>query len=297
MTTAAASMPINFRRSEAKRGPMNTGIPSRAVLVIDDDEVMRELLFALLTLQGDMVEVMASGETALRRLRGVFAPAVVLTDLQMPGLEGAALITALRQAISPQTLLIGMSGSQPSDSVLRLLDAFIAKPFATTQLREAIASAAKAKNAMTPDSAQKSPSLAESPDIPQASPDPVAVVELAESKVPPLESLEPLDETIFTAMAAKFHPQQLRELYTLTLDDIAKRHVRMEQYALVQEVASVQREAHSIKGLCGMVGARELQHLATLLEGGTTLNTSVLADFPPACLRLRRMLDAKFQVT
>ena len=272
---------------------MNTGASrGRAVLVIDDDEVMRELLFALLTLQGDAVEVAASGEEALALLREASLPEVVLTDLQMPGLEGAALITALRNAIAPDTLLIGMSGSQPSEIVLRSVDSFVPKPFATTRLNEAITSAKNARQtagrAATPSTLS---GLTHIPNQSQEAPDTSGVVDTGNPKT------LPLDEAIFAAMASKFQPQQLRELYILTLDDIATRHARMEQHALANDVPAVQREAHSIKGLCGMVGARELQQLATVLEGGITLNTSILADFPPACVRLQRMLDAKFHVT
>ncbi len=270
---------------------MNTGASrGRAVLVIDDDEVMRELLLALLTLQGDAVEIAASGEQALVLLREAPILDLVLTDLQMPSLEGAALVGALRSAIAPDTLLIGMSGSRPSEGVLRSLDAFVAKPFATTQLSEAIAAAQKTRQivrkadishrfqAEVTDTARfTGEALGTSSGAPEGS----------------LKSV-PLDEVIFRAMTLKFQPQPLRELYVLTLDDIANRHRRMEQHALARDFASVRREAHSIKGLCGMVGARELQELAALLEGGTTLNTSILADFPPACVRLRRMLDAKF---
>ncbi len=275
---------------------MNTGASrSRAVLVIDDDEVMRELLFALLTLQGDTVEVAASGEEALARLREAPTPEVVLTDLQMPGLEGAALVAALRSTIARDTLLIGMSGSQPSEIILRSLDAFVAKPFATTRLNEAITSAKNARQsaekAATPSTLS---GLAHTSIQSQEAPDTSGVLDVVDTGSP---KTLPLDEAIFAAMASKFQPQQLRELYILTLDDIATRHARMEQHALANDVAAIQREAHSIKGLCGMVGARELQQLATVLEGGITLSTSILADFPPACVRLQRMLDAKFHVT
>ncbi len=286
-------MPKSLRRSEAKRGVMNTGASrGRAVLVIDDDEVMRELLFALLTLQGDAVNIAASGEEALALLGEVSGPEVVLTDLQMPGLEGAALVTALRNAISPDTLLVGMSGSRPSEAVLHSLDAFVAKPFATPRLDEAISAAKHARQtagrADTPGTFSDETNLS---DQPHEAPATSRAASTRDART------SPLDEAIFSAMASKFQPGQLRELYTLTLDDIASRHARMERFILVNDFAAVQREAHSIKGLCGMVGAWELQELATVLEGGITLNTSMLADFQPACLRLQRMLDAKFQVT
>jgi HPt (histidine-containing phosphotransfer) domain-containing protein len=59
--------------------------------------------------------------------------------------------------------------------------------------------------------------------------------------------------------------------------------------------AAYRREAHAIKGGCGMVGASELQNLAASLETRGLNDTdyvSSLDEFTLACERLRRMLVA-----
>jgi CheY-like chemotaxis protein len=250
---------------------------SRRILVVDDDEVMRELVEALLGIAGHEVLLAASGQEALGLLQTQSPPDLVVTDLQMPGLEGEALVKALRATAPPATALLGMSGNQPSRAVLEVLDAFVAKPFGPEQLESALLAA---------HAAHRSKSHAVDAVLKGSE----AAGQKASEGAPAV-----LDEGIYAAMARRFHPEQLHELYTLTLDDVAQRHQRMEQHADAGDLPAVQREAHAIKGSCGMVGARELQHLASAVEGGTTLNTSALAEIPAAGDRLRRMLDAKLQ--
>ena len=260
---------------------MNTeGTESRRILVIDDDEVMRELLGALLKVQGYDVQVAGSGEEGLVNLQQPDPPLLLLTDLQMPGLEGEALTSALRSAAPAPALIIGMSGRRPTEAVLRPLDAFLSKPFDAATLERAFAEAQESRAAQ----AAGAPLHGATPPPPEPEEDPATAGD------------EPvLDEHIFAAFRKSFQPAQILELYTLTLDDVRERHARMQADAAEGDLEAVQREAHAVKGACGMVGARELQHLAAVVESGTTLDTSVLSEIPIACDRLRRMLDIKLQ--
>lgn len=255
----------------------NEGTRRKRILVVDDDEVMRELLPVLLGLGVYEVHLAASGEEALAWLATQPAPELIMTDLQMPGLEGEALISALRASTPGETLFLGMSASQPSELVLRSLDGFVSKPFDSEQVAQSIRQirAARAGASHSAPSSNDAGTGANAADS--------------------AEDIPVLDEAIFSALAKRFKPEHLVEFYSLTLDDVGERHKRIEGYIAAGDLDAVHREAHSIKGSCGMVGARELQHLAAAAEGGTTLNTSAIADFPAACLRLRRILDAKFQ--
>jgi signal transduction histidine kinase/purine-cytosine permease-like protein len=60
----------------------------RRVLAVDNEEADRELLRRLLEPAGFEVELAASGEEALRRLREGSAPDALLMDLAMPGIDG-----------------------------------------------------------------------------------------------------------------------------------------------------------------------------------------------------------------
>ena len=261
-------------------------------LVVDDDEVMRELLAALLDLQGHDVYVVDSGAAALQWLESSPAPNLVLTDMQMPGMTSSSLVQALRGAIAPPTLLFGMSGNRPQQPVLDSLDAFVLKPFGYEDLQTAL------QDVRRPDAFQtmKGNATPTSSDI-EASTDEDMQPHAGTHVLHPAaitEGQPVLDDAIFNSLHGSFRTAQLAELYTLTLNDVAIRHGRIQAYAAAGDADSARREAHSVKGLCGMVGARELGALAAAVEAGTTLNTSAIHEISAACARLRRMLDTKF---
>lgn len=68
---------------------------SARVLVVDDDLSMRQFLEILLTRAGYSVAAVDSGESALAAVAQQW-PAVVLTDLNMPGMDGMDLLEALK---------------------------------------------------------------------------------------------------------------------------------------------------------------------------------------------------------
>jgi len=100
------------------------------VLVVDDDEMSRELLSVLLDGQGYAVETAESGQAALERLRSPAGlPEVILSDMQMPGVSGPELASRIRAAIDGRSVLLAMSGSQPAQDAVSQFDGFLLKPF------------------------------------------------------------------------------------------------------------------------------------------------------------------------
>src|SRR6516225_7224718 len=67
-----------------------------SILVIDDEEIMREILETLLTREGYDVRVAASGAEGLELARAVPFDAA-LVDIMMPGLDGIATLDELRR--------------------------------------------------------------------------------------------------------------------------------------------------------------------------------------------------------
>jgi CheY-like chemotaxis protein len=61
---------------------------SSAILIVDDDNDVRNALSELLEEEGFSVEGAPNGREALARLRGGAHPAVILLDLMMPGMDG-----------------------------------------------------------------------------------------------------------------------------------------------------------------------------------------------------------------
>ena len=72
-------------------------IPRRppVILVVDDDESIRELMLAALETMGATVVLAEDGEEGLRVARSV-RPDLAIIDLEMPRLDGARLISLLR---------------------------------------------------------------------------------------------------------------------------------------------------------------------------------------------------------
>lgn len=82
--------------------------PKRTILCVDDNEQSLSIRKVLLETRGYRVVTCHNGEDALTRFkRGDID--LVLTDLIMPGLDGAKLIEAIK-AISPRTPAILLSG-------------------------------------------------------------------------------------------------------------------------------------------------------------------------------------------
>lgn len=239
--------------------------------------MVRDLLLALLDMQGHDVDAVDSGDAALHRLATSPPPDFVLTDMLMPGIQGGALVQALRGAIGPSTRLVGMSGSRPQQPVLDSLDAFMLKPFGYADLEAALQTVA------APQTMAAAHPVPAAHRIPQEDAGSFA-----------RDGDDVLDDAIFADLRQSFRPAQLAELYAMTLNDVELRRKRMAASTEAGDFAATQREAHSIKGLCGMVGARELSGLAGAIEARTTFDVSALEEITAACARLRRMLDTKF---
>jgi two-component system response regulator PilR (NtrC family) len=66
------------------------------ILVVDDEEIMREILEALLTREGYQVRLAASGQEGLDLARSMTFDAAIL-DVMMPGLDGITALEELRK--------------------------------------------------------------------------------------------------------------------------------------------------------------------------------------------------------
>ena len=87
---------------------------SRSVLIVDDHDGFRRMARALLEAEGfDVVGEAADGETALAeaaRLR----PALVLVDIQLPGLDGFELAARLAMRADPPAVVLTSSRAASS---------------------------------------------------------------------------------------------------------------------------------------------------------------------------------------
>ncbi len=127
-----------LRESPGPAGPAGPGPASTArVLLADDNADMREYLQRLLRASYQVTAV-ADGLTALDEVRAS-APDLVISDVMMPGLDGLALVAALRAdpctADVPVLLLSARAGQEAAIEGLEAgADDYLVKPFSAAEL-------------------------------------------------------------------------------------------------------------------------------------------------------------------
>lgn len=128
------------RPAQAGKEPMEQGEAGtrRSVLVVDDDEMIRDLVAAGLEAAGIEAVLAADGWQALDRIAEA-VPDLVVSDINMPGLDGFALISRLRAdpATRRLTLIFLTSRDTGADVIhgLRLgADDYVSKPFVLGEL-------------------------------------------------------------------------------------------------------------------------------------------------------------------
>jgi len=103
----------------------------KRVLVVEDDNTLRETLTEVLVDEGHDVRAAAHGHEALDHLDG-WEPHLILLDLMMPTMDAFAFRTRQRQlGIAPSAQMILISAASELKSAAERLDAdgWIAKPF------------------------------------------------------------------------------------------------------------------------------------------------------------------------
>ena len=109
------------------------------ILVVEDEEPIAELLRAVLEDEGYRVVTAADGRAALARLAEV-RPALVLSEVMMPHLDGRALAEALHADPALRAIPLMLLSALGAASVAGVPHAaFVAKPFELDQLLATIA--------------------------------------------------------------------------------------------------------------------------------------------------------------
>jgi CheY-like chemotaxis protein len=205
-----------------------------AVLVVDDDEVSLAVICMMLDADGWRVIQASSGEEAVKKaaeLPDGDEPAVVLADLQMPGLCGRELALALRTML-PRAMLVAMSASPGATGDY---DAFVSKPLDVAAFRALIERAPQEQAARS---------------------------DTGSSAV--------LNEEVYLKLQRMMPAGALAEVYDVCLNDARTKAQQMKLLASGEgaDLAALRRTAHAIKGGAGMVGASRLAHAASELESG-----------------------------
>ena len=123
---------------------------TRRVLIADDDGASRSGLAALLSGWGYAVDQAADGAEALDKARATH-PAVVISDLVMPGMDGLELLRALTEEV-PFAAVILLTGQGSIDTAVAAMKEgaydFLTKPVEVSRIKLLIPKAAEKSEAL-----------------------------------------------------------------------------------------------------------------------------------------------------
>ncbi len=110
----------------------------KKILVVDDEEFIRELYRDELAEEGYRVELAADGQEALSKM-GTFRPDLVTLDVKMPGLDGIEVLRRIREKdASVPVLLVTAFGEFRQDFNTWASDAYIVKSHDTLELKTTV---------------------------------------------------------------------------------------------------------------------------------------------------------------
>jgi CheY-like chemotaxis protein len=119
----------------------------RTVLVIDDEQPVREVLSRFLTKAGYEVKVAADGQQALQMVHSQSPPDLIVLDLNMPVMSGFEVLSALR--INPEWTkipVVVLTATMGYSAGHLQADALLQKPFDFVTVQAAIEAALSAKS-------------------------------------------------------------------------------------------------------------------------------------------------------
>jgi DNA-binding response OmpR family regulator len=104
--------PVHSPTASEAPTPARISEPTKTLLVVDDDSMLRDLETTVLRLQGYTVLPAEGAVQALRLAREAAAVHLLITDFSMPEVDGLELTRQFR-AMHPQAPVLMVSGSLP----------------------------------------------------------------------------------------------------------------------------------------------------------------------------------------
>lgn len=122
-----------------------------SVLVVEDDDDLRQLVADVLAGEGLSVRTASDGHEALAEIAERGMPGLILLDMRMPRMNGQEFAHAIEQQYPAHAPLIALTAAADPRAVAAQINAFdwLAKPFEIEQLiaavHRALASAARSE--------------------------------------------------------------------------------------------------------------------------------------------------------
>src|SRR5579862_668770 len=108
----------------------------QTILVIDDDESLRDTIGVLLEQEGFRAVLVADGRTGFEKSM-MLKPDLILVDLRLPGMSGVEICKQLRAAHVTTPIIVLSAMGDELDKVLLLeigADDYVVKPFGAREL-------------------------------------------------------------------------------------------------------------------------------------------------------------------
>jgi two-component system response regulator PilR (NtrC family) len=118
------------------------------ILVVDDEQSMREFLDIMLKKEGYKVSLASNGEEVLKLAeRDIFD--LILMDIRMPKLDGISVLKKVK-TLSPETIVIMITAYASADTAIKAMKEgaydYITKPFKVDEIKLIIRNALEKKN-------------------------------------------------------------------------------------------------------------------------------------------------------
>ncbi len=118
-------------------------MPQGRILIIDDEDSIREYLSMMLEREGHIADATKDGKKALK-LHSKAAYDVVITDIQLPGMSGIDILEKLRES-DPTIPVIIITGHASQESAIEALNLgafyYLLKPVSNEELKQVVRNA------------------------------------------------------------------------------------------------------------------------------------------------------------
>ncbi len=122
------------------------------ILIVDDEQSMRDFLAILLQKEGYQVETRPDGASALEYLKNHTVD-LVISDIRMPGMGGLDLLHSIKGKYPALPVILMTAFVSPDDAIAAMKDGafdYISKPFNVAEIKSCIHSATARKNTEIP---------------------------------------------------------------------------------------------------------------------------------------------------
>ncbi len=263
--------------AEEKAQSAMTTRPLR-VLLAEDTETSRYLVKSMLERAGHMVEAVENGEQAINAARQ--APFdIMLIDMHMPIIDGPEAMTIIRATVkqAKATPIIALTADMIAENHARYLEAgastVVGKPVDWSMLVQEMARLTSHESLQTP----AAPVIAEAPKAQESA---------------------GLDEAQLQGLTAVLGAEKMKELLGTFIENLERYEADILKAFAAEDLKSLKRAAHAMRGLSAQFGANELAKLAQQIEEDLSsigafaaLETILKQNVSAATVAARRLKD------